>query len=80
MLLDNLEFNLVELFGLPDLGKGVAKGFLVNVGLAQLLSIVLPQVLALACERAQRITVRDQLEAFVHGFRQRRFKLTHFLL
>ena len=42
MLLDDLEFNLVELFGLPDLGKGVAKGFLVYVGLAQLLSIVLP--------------------------------------
>jgi hypothetical protein len=42
LFLNDFEFNLVELFGLSDLGKGVAEGFLVYIGLAQLLSIVLP--------------------------------------
>lgn len=41
LFLDDLELDLVELFGLADLGQGVAQCLLVDVGFPELLRIVL---------------------------------------
>jgi hypothetical protein len=50
LFLNDLKFDLVELFGLSDFRECVAEGFLVNIGFPELLRIVFSELLTLGCE------------------------------